>query len=218
MISVFNISKSFLIPHLDKRSVRGTLFTFFDKKTYEEIKVLEDFSMSVKAGEFVGIMGPNGSGKSTLLKILAGVYQPDSGEVEVQGKVSSLLELGVGFNPELSARENVFLNGLLLGLSQSQLHKHYYSIFSFAGLVQFMDTPLKHFSSGMAARLAFSVAMQVQADVYLLDEVLAVGDAEFQEKCLHVFRGLKKQGKTVLFVSHSQSLVDQFCDRVVRLG
>lgn len=218
MISIQNMSKSFLIPKASKMSVRSSLFSFFDRKVYEEIKVLDNFSLEVASGEFVGVMGPNGSGKSTLLKILAGVYEADEGELAIQGKVSALLELGIGFNPELSARENVFLNGLLLGIPKSRLKSHFKDIFDFAELGQFVDTPLKYYSSGMAARLAFAVSMQVQADVYLLDEVLAVGDAEFQEKCLRVFKDLKRQGKTVLFVSHSESLVDQFCDRVVRMG
>jgi len=218
MIKVHNISKSFIIPHAHKKSVRGTLFSMLDRQTYERIEVLKNFSLEVKSGEWVGIMGPNGSGKSTLLKILAGVYQPDGGNIQINGKISAILELGVGFHPELSARENVFLNGLLLGLSQSQLKSRFHQIFAFAELEQFIDTPLKHFSSGMAARLAFAVAMQVEADIYLLDEVLAVGDAAFQEKCLKVFAELKKQGKTVVFVSHSQTLVEQLCERVVNLS
>ena len=218
MILVENLSKSFLIPRASKRSIKNSLFSFFDHKTYERIEVLQDFSLKVQTGEVVGIMGPNGSGKSTLLKILAGVYQPDAGAFRVDGKVSAILELGVGFHPELSARENVILNGLLLGMSKTKVVQRFRDIFRFAELEQFTDTPLKHFSSGMAARLAFAVAMQVEADVYLLDEVLAVGDQAFQEKCLAVFHELKKQGKTVLFVSHSEALVDALCDRVVRLG
>jgi len=217
MISVSHLSKSFVIPRSEKRSVRGSLFSCFDKKHYEKIEVLKDFSLEVSAGEFVGIMGPNGAGKSTLLKILAGVYQPDDGEVEMQGSVAAILELGVGFHPELSGRENVLINGLLMGISRSRLERQMQEIFQFAELEDFMEMPLKHYSSGMGARLAFAVAMQVQADIYLLDEVLAVGDQSFQEKCLKVFRYLKQEGKTVLFVSHSQSLVDQFCDRVVQV-
>lgn len=217
MISIRSLFKSFTIPHLKKQSVKGALFTLFDRKTYETIDVLKDFSLEIREGEFVGVMGPNGSGKSTLLKILAGVYQPDAGEVELKGKVSALLELGVGFNPELSARENVFLNGSLLGLSANQLKNKYAKIFEFSELENFQDAPLKHFSSGMAARLAFAVAMQVDADIYLLDEVLAVGDEAFQDKCLKVFKDFKRDGKTILFVSHSQALVDQLCDRVIRL-
>lgn len=218
MINVQNISKSFLLPMAHKRSVRGSLFSLFDQKTYEHIQVIKDFSLQVEPGEFVGVMGPNGAGKSTLLKILAGVYQPDQGAVQIDGNVSPLLELGVGFHPELTARQNVLLNGLLLGLEKSILEKRFYDIFAFAELERFIDVPLKHFSSGMGARLAFAVAIQVEADVYLLDEVLAVGDASFQEKCFKVFADLKKQGKTIVFVSHSQALVDQLCDRVVRLS
>ena len=217
MLSVQNLSKSFKIPHLKKQSVKGSLFTFFDRKTFEKIEVIKDFSLEVRTGEFVGLMGPNGCGKSTLLKILAGVYQADAGEIKMEGKVSAILELGLGFNPELPARENVVLNGLLLGLPKTKIRGMLKNIFEFAELEKFIDVPLKHFSSGMAARLAFAVAMQVEADIYLLDEVLAVGDEEFQKKCIKVFQELKKAGKTVLFVSHSQALVDQFCDRVVRM-
>jgi len=218
MISIHHISKSFLIPHEQKRSVKGSLFSMFHRKTYERIDVLQDFSLEVQSGEFLGIMGPNGCGKSTLLKILAGVYEPDGGVVEVSGTVSAILELGVGFHSELSARENVFMNGTLLGISKSQLQSQFRNIIAFAELEQFSDTPLKHFSSGMAARLAFAVAIQVKADVYLMDEVLAVGDAVFQKKCLEVFRDFKKQGKTLVFVSHSKELLEQTCDRVIVMG
>jgi len=204
-----------MIPHLNKRSVRDSLFSFFDTKTYEKIDVLKNFSLEIQSGEFVGIMGPNGSGKSTLLKIIAGVYQPDEGEIVMSSNLSAILELGVGFHPELSARENVFMNGLLLGMSRDQLEKQYYSIFRFAELVQFMDTPLKYYSSGMAARLAFAVAMQVNADIYLLDEIFAVGDFSFQEKCFDVFKQFRKDGKTILLVSHSRDLLDELCDRVI---
>lgn len=215
MISVFNISKSFLIPHEQKWSVKGSLFSLLNPKTYRRIEVLKDFSLTVEKGEFLGIMGPNGSGKSTLLRILAGVYEPESGTVQIDGKVSSILELGVGFHPELTARENVFLHGALLGIPALQLQRSFHEIFRFAQLESFVDTPLKHFSSGMAARLAFSVAIQVDAEVYLMDEVLAVGDASFQEKCFQVFRDFKKAGKTLVFVSHSRELLDQVCDRVI---
>ncbi|MDP2691967.1 MAG: ABC transporter ATP-binding protein [bacterium] len=218
MISVQSLSKSFVIPHLHKRSVKGSLFSLFDRKTYEVNEVLKDFSLEVKSGEIVGIMGPNGSGKSTLLKIIAGVYEPDEGTITIEGKVTAILELGVGFHPELSAWENVLMNGLLLGLSREHLRREMKEIFRFAELESFMDMPLKHYSSGMAARLAFAVAMQVDADVYLLDEVLAVGDQAFQEKCLGVFRELQKKGKTVLLVSHSEELMNQLCDRVFSLS
>lgn len=217
MISVKNISKSFLIPHEQKRSVKGSLFSLFNRKTYEHLEVLKHFSLQVEAGEFVGIRGPNGSGKSTLLKILAGVYAPDEGEVVIGGKISSILELGVGFHPDLPARENVFLNGMLLGMPKSSLQRRIQDIFAFAELESFADTPLKHFSSGMAARLAFSVVIQVKADIYLMDEVLAVGDEAFQKKCLRVFEELRREGKTVVLVSHSFEMLERMCDRVVTL-
>jgi len=146
------------------------------------------------------------------------VYEPESGEVKIAGRVSAILELGVGFHPELTARENVFLNGSLLGISQAQLQRNFKNIFQFAELESFIDTPLKHFSSGMAARLAFAVAIQVEADVYLMDEVLAVGDAEFQKKCLQVFRDFKKEGKTLVFVSHSRELMNEVCDRIIKFS
>lgn len=218
MITIRTLSKSFLIPHAQRRSVRESLFSFFQTKHYERIEVLRDFSLEVKRGEFVGIMGSNGSGKSTLLKMVAGIYQPDTGMIRLGGKTAAILELGVGFHPELSARDNVFLNGSLLGISQQQLRKSFQDIFAFAGLEQFVETPLKHFSSGMAARLAFAIVSHVDAEIYLLDEVLAVGDQEFQQKCLKVFEQWKQKGKTVLLVSHAEELLRRVCDRVVRLG
>lgn len=217
MISVQNISKSFLIPHAQRRSVRDSLFSFFQTKHYERIDVLKDFSLDVKRGEFVGIMGSNGSGKSTLLKMVAGIYQPDTGEIRLAGKTAAILELGVGFHPDLSARDNVFLNGSLLGISQQQLKKSFRDIFAFAGLEQFVEAPLKHFSSGMAARLAFAIVSHVDAEIYLLDEVLAVGDQEFQQKCLKVFEQWKEKGKTVLLVSHAEELLKRVCDRIITI-
>ena len=217
MISIHSLSKSFRIPRAHKRSIKGSLFSFFDRKTYQKIEVLKDFNLQVQTGEFVGIMGSNGSGKSTLLKLIAGVYQPDEGSISVEGKLATVLELGTGFHPELTARENIFIHGLLIGLSQAQIERRLSHIIHFAGLEQFVNAPLKHFSSGMVARLAFSVAMQVQAEVYLMDEVLAVGDQEFQAKCLQVFQNLKRQGVTLLFVSHSEELVRDICDRVINM-
>ncbi|MDF2379320.1 MAG: ATP-binding cassette domain-containing protein [Candidatus Gracilibacteria bacterium] len=193
------------------------MFSFWERKSYEDIQVLDRFSLDVLPGEFVGIMGPNGSGKSTLMKILAGVYEPDEGEVEINGKLVAVLELGVGFHPELSARENILMYGLLLGLSESYLKSHMMEIIQFAELETFLDAPLKVFSSGMKARLAFAVVIQVDADVYLMDEILAVGDEGFQKKCFQYFEKLRKNGKTLLFVSHSRDAVEDLCDRFVEL-
>lgn len=217
MIVVRCISKSFRVPHLHRRSLKGSLFSFWERKSYEDIQVLDRFSLDVLPGEFVGIMGPNGSGKSTLMKILAGVYEPDEGEVEINGKLVAVLELGVGFHPELSARENILMYGLLLGLSESYLKSHMMEIIQFAELETFLDAPLKVFSSGMKARLAFAVVIQVDADVYLMDEILAVGDEGFQKKCFQYFEKLRKNGKTLLFVSHSRDAVEDLCDRFVEL-
>jgi len=173
--------------------------------------------LDVYPGDFLGIMGRNGSGKSTLLKILAGIYSPTSGSVKVRGKMVPFLELGVGFNSELSGRENVFLNGIILGLSRSFLNEKYNEIVKFAELEKFMDMPLKNYSSGMQVRLAFSIAIMADADVYILDEVLAVGDIEFQKKCFNIFREYKKKKKTIILVTHSSASVKDFCNRAAFL-
>lgn len=162
-------------------------------------------------------MGRNGSGKSTLLKILAGIYSPTSGSVKIKGKMVPFLELGVGFNSELSGRENVFLNGIILGLPKSFLKEKYNDIVEFAELEKFMDMPLKNYSSGMQVRLAFSIAIMADADIYILDEVLAVGDIEFQKKCFDIFREYKKREKTIILVTHSSASVKDFCNRAVFL-
>lgn len=215
IIEVEKITKTFKLPHEKINSLREGIATIYKPKTFEVLEALKDVSFNVNEGEFFGIIGRNGSGKSTLLKILAGIYQPDSGKVKVKGKISPFLELGVGFNPELTARENVFLNGIVLGLSHRQIKKKYPQIVGFAGLEKFMDAKLKNFSSGMQVRLAFSVAIQAPADIFLIDEVLAVGDVEFQQKCFGVFRVLKKEGKTIVLVSHDLSAIQQFCQRVM---
>ena len=178
---------------------------------------MKDIDLDVYKGEFLGIMGRNGSGKSTLLKILAGIYEPTSGSVKVTGSVVPFLELGVGFNAELSGRENVFLNGIILGMSKDKLKKKYDEIVAFAELEKFMDMPLKNYSSGMQVRLAFSIAIMADADIYILDEVLAVGDVEFQKKCFDVFRNYKEQKKTVILVTHAAGSVKDFCTRAVFL-
>jgi ABC-type polysaccharide/polyol phosphate transport system ATPase subunit len=217
MILVSGLAKSFRIPKAHKRTVRESLFSFFDRSGSQEHQVLKDFSLEIQSGEWVGLMGPNGSGKSTLMKILAGIYQPDAGEIRVDGKLASVLELGTGFNPELSARDNIFLHGALLGLSQKHLQRRVSSILEYAGVSEFAETPLKHFSSGMTSRLAFAIAMEVEADVYLFDEVLAVGDEDFQKKCAQAFADLKKENKTALLVSHSREVLEQYCDRILEM-
>jgi len=219
VIQVKNLSKSFIIPHqrhdslVEYLSHPGRIF----KPSGEKFTVLKDIDLDVYPGDFLGIMGRNGSGKSTLLKILAGIYSPTSGSVKVKGKMVPFLELGVGFNSELSGRENVFLNGIILGLSRSFLKEKYDEIVKFAELEKFMDMPLKNYSSGMQVRLAFSIAIMADADVYILDEVLAVGDIEFQKKCFNIFREYKKKKKTIILVTHSSASVKDFCNRAAFL-
>lgn len=215
VIKVKHVSKSFLIPHERISSLRDGVFSVFRPKQYEKFDALKDVSFEVKRGEFLGIIGRNGSGKSTLLKILAGIYRPDSGSVEINGKISPFLELGVGFNGELTARENVFLNGTILGLSEKQIVEKFEKIIEFAELEKFVDTKVKNFSSGMYARLAFSVAIEADADIYLMDEVLAVGDANFQTKCFAKFEGLKKRGNTIILISHDLNTIQKYTDCVI---
>jgi len=214
VIKVDQVYKNFVLPHERVTSVK-TLFTrgFKLKKSSETQHALKDISFEVKKGEFFGIVGRNGSGKSTLLKILAGIYQPTKGSVNVEGKLVPFIELGVGFNPELTGRENVYLNGAMLGFSKNHVDKMYHSIVEFAELEKFMDQKLKNYSSGMQVRLAFSMAIRAEADILLVDEVLAVGDADFQRKCYEYFSLMKKKNKTIVFVTHDMSAVQQFCDR-----
>lgn len=214
-LQVQGVSKSFHLARRKKDSIREYLAHPFTKSEYNTLHALKEISFDVKAGEFLGIIGKNGSGKSTLLKILAGIYEPDSGSITRRGKISPFLELGVGFNPELTGRENVFLSGAILGLRKKQINQIYDHIVSFAGVERFMDQPLKNFSSGMTVRLAFSLAIHSVADVLLLDEVLAVGDQEFQTKCFDVFKNFKRDGKTIILVSHSLDVMKDFCDRVI---
>ena len=219
IIQVKNLSKSFVIPHQRHDSLVEYLShpKRIFKPSGEKFTVLKDIDLDVYPGDFLGIMGRNGSGKSTLLKILAGIYSPTSGSVKVKGKMVPFLELGVGFNSELSGRENVFLNGIILGLSRSFLQKKYDEIVKFAELEKFMDMPLKNYSSGMQVRLAFSIAIMADADIYILDEVLAVGDIEFQKKCFNIFREYKKRKKTIILVTHSSASVRDFCNRAAFL-
>ena len=185
------------------------------RTTYERNDALKDVSFSVDSGEFFGIFGPNGSGKSTLLRILAGIYIPDSGRVHVNGLLSPFIELGVGFNLELNARDNIRINATLSGLTSSELDKKFERIFEFSELERFVDQKLKNYSSGMLVRLAYSIAIQIPFDVLLLDEVLAVGDESFQQKCFATFERFKEEGKTVVLVTHDLNLLSRFCDRVL---
>lgn len=216
-IKVDRVVKNFKLPHNKRGSLKSFFINVFRKQTYEKQHVLKGISFEIEKGEFFGVVGRNGSGKSTLLKILAGVYVPNGGKVKVNGKLTPFIELGVGFNPELTGRENVYLNGALLGFTNKQMDERYEDIVDFAELKKFMDQKLKNYSSGMQVRLAFSIATRANAPILLLDEVLAVGDAAFQRKCLNYFRDLKLQKRTVILVSHDMSVVKQFCDRVALL-
>jgi ABC-type polysaccharide/polyol phosphate transport system ATPase subunit len=217
IISAKNLSKVFRIPHLRIQTARERFLNFWRKQDYEELGALKNVSFEVFRGEFYGVIGRNGSGKSTLLKILAGIYVPNEGEVMIRGSTSPFLGLGVGFHPDLSARENVFLNGAVLGLSQRTVESKFEEIITFAELSGFVDTKIRNFSSGMAMRLAFSIAIQANRDILLLDEALAVGDAGFRTKCYEVFRQIHAAGKTIVLVSHDLELVKQFCSRVAVL-
>lgn len=215
-IKVSNVSKTFKLPHEKQSSIKGLFVNMFrGRRTYEKQQVLKDISFEVKKGDFFGIVGRNGSGKSTLLKLLAGIYTPDKGTININGKLTPFIELGVGFNPELTGRENVFLNGALLGFNRKEMLSMYDEIVEFAELEKFMDQKLKNYSSGMQVRLAFSIAIRANTDILVLDEVLAVGDANFQRKCLNYFKFLKKEKKTVVFVSHDMAAVQDFCDRTI---
>ena len=209
-IIVDNLHKSFRLPH-EKHSTLKQAVLNWRRRSYEEFKVLNGISFEVKKGEFFGIVGRNGSGKSTLLKTLAGIYVPDKGGVKINGKLTPFIELGIGFNPELTGRDNVYLNGAILGLSRQEIDAKYREIVEFAELEKFMDQKLKNYSSGMQVRLAFAVAIQAQSDILLLDEVLAVGDKSFQQKCYNYFKELKRLNRTVIFISHDISVVQQFC-------
>jgi len=215
-IKVDHVSKTFRIPHEKVTSLRSAAVGVFSrKKGYEEFKALDDVSFEVKKGEFFGIIGRNGSGKSTLLKVLAGIYQADSGKVEIDGLISPFLELGIGFNPELSGRDNVYLNATVLGMTKKQIDKKFDDIVKFSELERFIDQKLKNYSSGMQVRLAFSVAIHANREILLMDEVLAVGDTNFQSKCLTEFNRYKELGKTVVLVTHDIATVQRYCDRAM---
>ena len=216
-ISVENVKKTFIIPDERYTSFKSRAVALFRPQGHRTLEALDELSFEVQRGEFFGVVGPNGSGKSTLLKCIAGIYGTDAGYVAVTGRLSPFLEMGVGFKEEFTARENVVLNGTLLGLSPAQIRERMDGIIAFADLEQFADLKLKNFSSGMRVRLAFSLAIQVDADILLLDEVFAVGDEAFMEKCFEQFRLLKEEGRTVVLVTHRMSLISRFCDRALLL-
>ena len=216
-IRIKDVNKKFRIPvNGHTNSLQEKFLNPFRKTEYREFQALKNLSFDVKKGEFFSVIGPNGAGKSTLLKIVSQIYIPDSGSVEVDGKLVPFLELGVGFNPELTAKENVYLNGTILGLTTKELDGYIDEIFDFAELKEFANLSIKNFSSGMAVRLAFSIAIKVKSDILVLDEVLAVGDGEFQKKCFKYFDDIIGQ-KTILFVSHGLSSVEKYSNRVLWL-
>ena len=214
-VKVVDLHKSFKLPTERAGGLKQAIFNRLKGiKGYKEQKVLRGLSFEVKKGEFIGIVGRNGSGKSTLLKVLSNIYVPEKGSVEINGTLVPFIELGVGFNFELTGRENVYMNGALLGFSNDEMDEMYDEIVKFAELEQFMDQKLKNYSSGMQVRLAFSIAIRAKGDILILDEVLAVGDAAFQNKCNEYFKSLQGN-QTVILVTHSMENVLKFCNRAI---
>jgi ABC-2 type transport system ATP-binding protein len=215
-VTVEGLSKRYRLYHERNQSLKATVMRG-GRARYEEFWALRDVSFEIEAGQTFGLIGENGSGKSTLLKCMARILTPDEGRITVDGKLSALLELGAGFHPELTGRENIYLNGAILGLSKRQIRARFDDIIDFAGLEHFVDAPVKNYSSGMYIRLGFSVAINVDPDVLLVDEILAVGDAEFQRKCAEKFDDLRSRGKTIVIVSHALESLRNLCDRAALL-
>ncbi len=216
VIKVSHVSKHFNV-YYDKANTLKERMIFFNRNKKEVRNVLQDINLEIKKGETVALIGVNGSGKSTLLKLLTKIIYPNSGTIEIKGKLTSLLELGAGFHPDFSGRENIYFNASIFGLNKTQIDKRIDDIIAFSELGEYIDNPIRTYSSGMYMRLAFAVAINVDADILLIDEVLAVGDQHFQEKCLNKMKELKSEGKTMVFVSHSMDAVKFLCDRSVWL-
>jgi ABC-type polysaccharide/polyol phosphate transport system ATPase subunit len=216
-IAVDDVAKRFRLVHERNSTLKATVFSGFRRTVHEEFWALKGVSFEVEEGTTYGLIGHNGSGKSTLLKCMARIYRPDRGEIRTRGRVSALLELGAGFHPELSGRENVYLNASILGLSKRDVDRRFDEIVGFAGLEQFIDTPVKNYSSGMFVRLGFSVAITVEPDVLLVDEILAVGDEAFQQRCMEKFADVRRSGRTIVLVSHGLDSVRNICDRAAWL-
>ncbi len=211
------ISKRFRIPSARRQTIREHLFGMFSPRRFEDLQVLREVRFSVRRGDSIGIMGRNGSGKSTLLKILAGIYQPDSGHLDVRAPITPILELGVGWNQELTARDNLMLTGTAMGLSLKEIRAQFDEIIAFAELERFVDLQLKFYSSGMGARLAYAIAFSAVREVLLLDEVFAVGDASFTARCQERYRKLHAAGHTLVLVSHAPDTITEFCQRAILL-
>lgn len=218
-IQLASISKRYTIGKAKDSSLRGTLSGIFSKRSSqeEEFWALRDVSFTVSKGDVVGIIGKNGAGKSTLLKILSQITRPSEGRIEISGRIASLLEVGTGFHPELTGRENIFLNGTILGMTRKEVASKFDEIVAFSGIEKFIDTSVKHYSSGMYVRLAFAVAAHLEPEILIIDEVLAVGDAEFQKKCLGKMKDVAGEGRTVLFVSHDLAAVKTLCTKGILL-
>lgn len=218
-VEVKNLYKDFKLPKEQSSGIKQAIINALKGiKGYEKQSVLKNISFNVEKGDFFGIVGRNGSGKSTLLKLISQIYTPDKGTIKVNGSLVPFIELGVGFNPELTGRENIFLNGALLGFSRNEMESMYDEIVNFAELERFMDQKLKNYSSGMQVRLAFSIAIKAKGDILVLDEVLAVGDEAFQKKCNEYFNSLKNSDKTVILVTHSMAAVKQFCNKAILIS
>lgn len=216
-INLTNISKTFSLPQEKKDTAREYFVNWHTQTQIKKFQALKDINLTINKGEWLGLIGDNGAGKSTLLKIIAKIYQPNQGQLTTTGLIIPFLELGVGFNPELSARDNIYLNGVFLGLKRSEIKQKVDTIVKYSGVKQFLDQKLKNFSSGMQVRLAFSIAIQSKGDIFLLDEVMSVGDFQFQNKAKKVFKEMKQQNKTAIIVSHHFEELKELCDRVVWL-
>src|SRR3954471_18017466 len=216
-VTVDGVSKAFAIPHERAHTLKERVLHPMRRAGSDRLRALRDVSFAVAPGEFFGIVGRNGSGKSTLLKCLAGIYRGDAGDIYIRGPVATFIELGVGFNPDLAARDNIVMNAIMLGLSPAEARSRVDTVIAFAELEEFVDLKLKNYSSGMHVRLAFSVMIQVDADVLLIDEVLAVGDASFQQKCFDQFNRLRDEGRTIVLVTHDMGAVRRFCHRAMLL-
>ena len=218
VIELKAVSLKFKLQREKTPSLKEVIIKFLTRKvSYVDFYALKDINLKVKRGESVGIIGRNGAGKTTLLRVIAGIYKPTSGKVTVKGRIMPIIELGAGFDMELTGRENIFLNGLLLGMTRKEIEERYDEIVEFSGLGEFINSPMRTYSSGMKLRLGFSIATAIDPDIILIDEVFAVGDREFREKCVRRMREMMKKGATLLFVSHDMDAIKENCERAILL-